>query len=290
MLKHLIDRPITVTMITLVIVVLGIVSIRLLPVSLVPDVDIPYITVQATSSELSAREMDESVLKPLRQQLIQINGLEDIVSEAKDGSGTIRLTFNHGSDIDYLFIEVNEKIDRSMSSLGDIARPKVLKASATDIPAFFVNITSSVAEPVEPQAQGPPQNRSLSPSKRTEPEAQSDLFPVTESFSQMSRFARDVISKRIEQLSEVAMVDVSGLVSDEILIIPDESKLLQAGMTMNEFESCVKSSNIRLGSLTIRDGEYRYNVKFDSRASSSEDIANLWFKKEGRLLQIKDIE
>ena len=76
-------------MITLVIVVLGIVSIRLLPVSLVPDVDIPYITVQATSSELSAREMDESVLKPLRQQLIQINGLEDIVSEAKDGSGTI---------------------------------------------------------------------------------------------------------------------------------------------------------------------------------------------------------
>lgn len=257
MLKHLIDRPITVTMITLVIVVLGIVSIRLLPVSLVPDVDIPYITVQATSSELSAREMDESVLKPLRQQLIQINGLEDIVSEAKDGSGTIRLTFNHGSDIDYLFIEVNEKIDRSMSSLGDIARPKVLKASATDIPAFFVNITSSVAEPVEPQAQGPPQNRSLSPSKRTEPEAQSDLFPVTESFSQMSRFARDVISKRIEQLSEVAMVDVSGLVSDEILIIPDESKLLQAGMTMNEFESCVKSSNIRLGSLTIRDGEYR---------------------------------
>lgn len=241
-------------MITLVIVVLGIVSIRLLPVSLIPDVDIPYITVQATSSELSAREMDESVLKPLRQQLIQINGLEDIVSEAKDGSGTIRLTFNHGSDIDYLFIEVNEKIDRSMSGLGDIARPKVLKASATDIPAFFVNITSA-----------------------------------GEDFTRMSRFARDVISKRIEQLSEVAMVDVSGLVSDEILIIPDESKLLQMGMTMSEFENCVKSSNIRLGSLTIRDGEYRYNVKFDSRASSSEDIANLWLKKDGRLLQIKDI-
>ena len=269
MLKHLIDRPITVTMITLVIVVLGIVSIRLLPVSLIPDVDIPYITVQATSSELSAREMDESVLKPLRQQLIQVNGLEDIVSEAKDGSGTIRLTFNHGADIDYLFIEVNEKIDRSMSGLGDVGRPKVLKASATDIPAFFVNITSL--------------------SKRADLGEPDDLFPVTESFSRMSRFARDVISKRIEQLSEVAMVDISGLVSDEILIIPDESKLLQMGMTMSEFENCVKSSNIRLGSLTIRDGEYRYNVKFDSRASSSEDIANLWFKKEGRLLQIKDV-
>ncbi len=277
MLKHLIDRPITVTMITLVIVVLGIVSIRLLPVTLIPDVDIPYITVQATSSELSAREMDENVLKPLRQQLIQINGLEDIVSEAKDGSGTIRLTFNHGADIDYLFIEVNEKIDRSMSSLDGVSRPKVMKASATDIPAFFVNITSKNPDVVEMpeggQSQGP----------------ENDLFPVSESFSQMSRFARDVISKRIEQLPEVAMVDISGLVNEEILIIPDNSKLLQMGMTMSEFERDIKSSNIRLGSLTIRDGEYRYNVKFDSRASSSDDIANLWFKNDDRLLQIKDV-
>ncbi len=277
MLKHLIDRPITVTMITLVIVVLGIVSIRLLPVTLIPDVDIPYITVQATSSELSAREMDENVLKPLRQQLIQINGLEDIVSEAKDGSGTIRLTFNHGADIDYLFIEVNEKIDRSMSSLDGVSRPKVMKASATDIPAFFVNITSKNPDVVElpegGQSQGP----------------ENDLFPVSESFSQMSRFARDVISKRIEQLPEVAMVDISGLVNEEILIIPDNSKLIQMGMTMSEFERDIKSSNIRLGSLTIRDGEYRYNVKFDSRASSSDDIANLWFKNDDRLLQIKDV-
>ncbi len=277
MLKHLIDRPITVTMITLVIVVLGIVSIRLLPVTLIPDVDIPYITVQATSSELSAREMDENVLKPLRQQLIQINGLEDIVSEAKDGSGTIRLTFNHGADIDYLFIEVNEKIDRSMSSLDGVSRPKVMKASATDIPAFFVNITSKNPDVVEMpeggQSQGP----------------ENDLFPVSESFSQMSRFARDVISKRIEQLPEVAMVDISGLVNEEILIIPDNSKLIQMGMTMSEFERDIKSSNIRLGSLTIRDGEYRYNVKFDSRASSSDDIANLWFKNDDRLLQIKDV-
>ena len=97
MLKRLIDRPVTVTMITLVVVVLGLVSMRLLPVSLIPEVDIPYITVQTSSADLSAREMDETVLRPLRQQLIQINGLEDIVSEAKDGSGTIRLTFSHGS-------------------------------------------------------------------------------------------------------------------------------------------------------------------------------------------------
>ena len=268
MLRNLIDRPVTVTMITLVVIVLGLVSMRLLPVSLIPEVDIPYITVQAASADLSAREMDETVLRPLRQQLIQINGLEDIVSEAKDGSGTIKLTFSHGSDISYLFIEVNEKIDRSMSYLPDIARPKVLKASATDIPAFYLNITGDGSADFVPD---------------------NDLFPVSEGFSQLSRFATDVIIKRIEQLPEVAMADISGTVDEEILILPDQDRLRQVGMTMDEFETLIKGVNISLGSLTIRDGEYRYNVKFDSRASSADDIASIWLKREGRMLQVKDI-
>ena len=268
MLKTLLDRPITVTMALLVIVVLGLVSIKRLPVSLIPDVDIPYVTVQVDAPAMSAREVDEAVVNPLRQQLIQINGLKDITTDSRDGNGTIKLTFDHGADIDYLFIEVNEKIDRSMSSLPNIARPKVLKASATDIPAFYINMTL----------------------KKDPPERKEDgLFPVSEEFSQMSRFAREVVCKRIEQLEEVAMVDVSGGVNPEILIIPDQEKLLQAGMNIGDFERIVSGANIRLGSLAIRDGQYRYNVKFRSDAGNREDIENLWFKAGGRLLQIKEI-
>ena len=116
MLGKLIDRPVTVTMAMLAVVVLGLVSIRLMPVSLIPDVDIPQLSVQVVSSDHSAREMDQAILNPLRQQLIQINGLEDIVSEARDGSGTLRLSFSPGAKMDYLFIEANEKIDRAMPS------------------------------------------------------------------------------------------------------------------------------------------------------------------------------
>lgn len=102
MLKSLLDRPISVTMMMLVVVVLGIVSTRLLPVSLIPDVDISCLIVQAVSSQMSAREMDESVVKTLCQQLMQVNGVEEITTESRDGFGTVRLTFSHGSDMDYV--------------------------------------------------------------------------------------------------------------------------------------------------------------------------------------------
>lgn len=255
MLKYFIDRPITVTMALLSLVILGLVSLKLLPVSLIPDMDIPYITVQASDASLSAREMDESVVKPLREQLIQVSGLQDIMSKSRDGSGTIRLGFNHGADIDYLLIEVNEKIDRAMATLPKIDRPRVIKADAGDIPAFFINVSMRNGN---------------------------DL-------TQLSRFCKDVISKRLEQLPEVAMIDLSGARGEEILILPDEKKLLLAGLSYSAFEAAVSSANIRLGSLSIRDGEYRYNVKFDARAGTAEELASIWLKCNGHLFQIKDL-
>ena len=260
MLKKLLDRPISVTMVLLVLIVMGFVAIDKLPVSLIPDVDIPYITVQVTAPDMSARELDNAVVKPLRQSLVQISHLKEIKAETKDGTSTISLTFEEGKDIDYFFIEVNEKIDRAMSSLPRISRPKVFKASATDIPAFYINMTL----------------------------VQTGASPEDD-FRQMSDFASDVISKRIEQLPEVAMVDISGTVSSEILIIPDEERLRQLGMGIAEFESKISSANVSLSNLTIRDGEYHYNVKFQSFASSAEDIANVYFKVEDRVLQIKDV-
>ena len=269
MLRRLLERPIAVTMVAIVLLILGVVSIKRLPVSLTPDVDAPYITVQIPASGLSARQLGESILTPLRQQLIQVSHLKDIRSEAHEGSGTIYLTFEQGSNIDYLFIEVNEKIDRCISSLPrDLERPKVIKASATDIPAFYIN---------------------LSLAKESEVASSDPLYPVSDEFSQLSRFATQVITKRIEQLAEVAMVDVSGTVTREILVIPDQAKLQQAGIQISTVESALRNIDVSLGNLTIRDGEYQYNVKFNTITGEKREIEELYLKINGRLFQLKEL-
>lgn len=269
MLRNLLERPVAVTMIALVLVILGIVSCRLLPVSLVPDVDAPYVTVQIPARGIAARQLDETVIAPLREQLIQLSQLTDLRSEAREGSGAIHLTFEQGADLDYLFVEVNEKIDRALSSLPrDLERPKAIKASVTDIPAFYVNLTV-----------------------RQERDAgrRDELHPVSDEFAALSRFASQVITRRIEQLPEVAMVDASGCVEPELLVIPDEAKLRQAGIAMAEVEQALKRADAALGSLTIRDGEYQYNVKFRTAAGDRSDIENLFLKVRGRLFRLKEL-
>ena len=255
MIRKLIKRPVAVSMVLFAVAVLGAVSIKLIPVSLMPDVDIPQITVQVKVDGSSAREMDE-YLQPLRRQLMQIPSLTDIRSQSESGVGIIRLSFDYGADIDFIFVEVNERIDRAMSSLPEGAeRPKALKSSATDIPAFFVNMT-------------------VRDTSRT---------------MELSRLASSVISKRIEQIPEVAMVDLSGLVFPEILIIPDIERLTAIGVTPERLSEAIEANNIRLGNLSIRDGQYHWNIRFNSEINSKDDIENIRLNIGGRVYRFSEL-
>ena len=256
MLSNLLNRPIAVTMVVSVILVLGIVGLRRLPVSLMPEIDIPFITIQVSDNDLPAREMDKTVMRPLRDQLIQVGGLKDIVTESRDGLGRIQLSFDYGSNVNYLFLDVNEKIDRAMSVLPVTERPRVLKARAVDMPVFFLNITSR--------------------------NPRHDLL-------ELGHFVSEVIVRRLEQLPQIAMTDMTGAVKEEIFIHLDEGRLVQAGLTESAFEAALRSSDIRLGSLTIRDGAYRYNVQFNHSIGSTEAIKEIWLNCNGRLLQVKDV-
>ena len=262
MVKFLINRPVAVIMTFLALVLLGLVSGGLLPVSLLPDIQIPEITVQVSHPNTSARELENTVVRPLRQQLLQVARLSDIESEARDGNALIRLRFTHGSNMDYLYIEVNEKIDAVMGNLPrDMERPRVIKASASDIPVFYLNLF--VDRPGDDQ----------------------DLS----GFMELSEFADWVIRKRIEQLPEVAMVDVSGLIYPEVSVVPNRGVMTGLGLTHDDIRQAMEQNNVTLGSLMVRDGIYQYNVRFTSTLHSVEDIENIMIMSGGRLFRLKDL-
>lgn len=259
MLQRIIHRPIAVTMCLIALVVMGCLALRYIPVSLMPGIDIPQITVQANMPGYSAREIDEEVISQLRGQLMQVAGVKDIRSESRMDAGNVTITFEPGNNIDLSFIEVNEKIDRAMNTIPkDMERPKVIKASAMDIPAFYLDIWLK--------------NES------------NDL-----AFAQLGRFAKGVVSKRIEQLPQTAMVDISGTVGTEITCIPDNEKLQALGLTTQDIETAIKKNNITLEALSVVDGLYRYNIHFDSQLLTKDDVANIYINHEGRLLQLKDL-
>lgn len=259
MIDFLIRRPIAVLMAFTACFIIGLVTYFTLPVSLLPDIAIPEITVQISAKNTSARELENTMAKPLRQQLIQVAHLENLNSETRDGSGIIRLEFDYGTNTDLAFIEVNEKIDAAMNNLPkDTERPRVVKASATDIPVFYLNLTLKGEE-------------------------------SQEKFLNLCNLADNVIKRRIEQLPEVAMVDMTGTVKRELQVVPDPNKLLTSGLSIEDLEKALNRNNVEPGSMTVRDGYYEYNIKFSTLLRTEDDVRNILINKDGRILRLGDL-
>ena len=243
----------------LALIMLGIVASLRLPVSLMPDIDIPEITVAISRPDVSAREIENTVVSVLRRNLFQVPGLDDIQSESRNGSAHIRLRFKFGNDVNLAFMEVNEKIDAAMNNLPrDLERPRIIKASATDIPVFLLNITLT------------------------------DENAGEEKFIELSEFAETVIKRRIEQLPEVGMADITGQIKREIYISPDSKKMHGLGITENDITQAVSLNNINIGSIMVKDGKYLYNLEFSSYLKDPGDVRNIYIKSGDRLLQLKD--
>lgn len=260
MVNFLIHRPIAVIMSFLAVLFLGLVTLFQLPVSLMPDIDIPEITVQSTSQGTPAREMEHSIIAPLRNQLLQVAHLADIESETRDGYGVIRMKFTHGTDINYAYVECNEKIDDAMNGLPrDLDRPRVVKASATDIPVFNLMISLKEENP--------------DPSR----------------FLETSDFVKSVILRRIEQLPEVAMVDLSGAVESELVIRPDNDKMRSLGLTDQDILSALEGSSASIGNLMVREGYYQYHIQFTNYIRNTEDVANLFVGRGERIVRLHEL-
>ncbi len=244
--------------------IVGLVTYFTLPVSLLPDIAIPQITVQVSGENSSARELENTVVAPVRRQLLQVSGLREIKSETRDGAGIIRLEFDFGVNTDLAFIEVNEKIDAAMNSLPkDAERPKAIKASATDIPVLYLNMTLKNDRPYEDTDE--------------------------QRFLNLCELAENVVKRRIEQLPEVAMADMTGVPGRMLQIVPDQEKLSITGITVEDIEGALAANNVDPGSMLVRDGYYEYNIRIATLLRTPEDVENIYIRKGGRLMQLKEL-
>ncbi len=261
MVRFLIQRPIAVLMITVALAILGLLAFLTMPVSLLPNVEIPEIIVKISYPNIDARSLENTIIKPTRLQLMDVSGLKNIESETGDGYSQVKLTFNHSTNIDYAYIEVNEKID----ALSDryprkMKRPQVIRIKPSDIPVFYVSIVP-----------------------------EESYFHSGRNFVQLSDFAEAVVKRRLEQISAVSMVDLSGLEGVRIIIRPYTVKLKSTGLSIADLTHAITKSNIEPGNLSVRDGYFVYNLQVKPAVQNLNDLKNLNIYKAGKLFKLKNL-
>ena len=121
MAKFFIDRPIFAWVIALFVIVLGVVSIKQLPIAQYPPVAPPTIVVSAAYPGASAQTLEDSVLSVIEREMNGSPGLIYMESVAQaDGSGSITLSFQPGTNADLAQVDVQNRLSRATPRLPSV--------------------------------------------------------------------------------------------------------------------------------------------------------------------------
>jgi len=118
MFRKFIEHPVLSTVISIVVVLLGILGLVKLPISQYPDITPPTVRVSASYGGANAEVVMNSVIIPLEEKINGVEGMTYMTSSASnDGSASINVYFNVGTDPDQAAVNVQNRVSSATSLL-----------------------------------------------------------------------------------------------------------------------------------------------------------------------------
>ncbi|MCM2270671.1 MAG: efflux RND transporter permease subunit, partial [Thermoanaerobaculia bacterium] len=109
-----------------------------------PDVDFPTINVSATWEGAAPEVIENDVLQPLEEALVQVEGVKSLTSSANQGRGSVTVELDLSRDVDLALQDVSTRIQQAAQRLPrDLDPPVVSKTNPEDQPIMWLGISGT---------------------------------------------------------------------------------------------------------------------------------------------------
>jgi HAE1 family hydrophobic/amphiphilic exporter-1 len=243
-------RPVATTTCVVGAIVLGLVSLERLPVEYLPEMQGRSLTVSASYSASSAREIERTIVRPLEEALASLPGLESLSSTAQSSGADVRIELVAGTDVDTAALEVRERLDRARPELPeDLGKIEVRRWRSTDRPVLRCRVAP---------------RRDLSARAR-------------------ERFVDDVLIPRLSRVQGVGNVEVRGLRRRRVLVELDRERLASAGLTAGAIAGTLRQRNRNAAAGLLRNRGRVLSIRVLGELGDASAVAALPLG-DGRLL------
>jgi multidrug efflux pump len=221
MARFFIDRPIFAWVIALFIMVMGAVAIKQLPIAQYPTVAPPSIVVTAAYPGASAQTLEDSVISVIEREMNGSPGLiyMESISQA-NGTGTITLSFETGTDADLAQVDVQNRLGRATPRLPQAVVQQGVRVDKARSNFLMFAILSSDDPKWNPIALGD--------------------------------FASRTVLPEIQRIKGVGQAQLFGT-EKAMRIWIDPAKLVGFSLSANDVNAAIRAQNAQVSSGTIGD-------------------------------------
>jgi multidrug efflux pump len=234
-----IDRSRSVLLILCLILLAGSISYVTIPKESDPDIAIPIIYVSIHHEGISAEDAERLLIRPMENELQNIEGIKEITSTAVEGNASIVLEFDAGFDSDAALTDVREKVDIAKTELpAESDEPTVNEVNVALFPVLVVTLYGDVAERL------------------------------------LVKTARD-LRDQLESLTGVLEVDIAGDREDLVEVLIDPVRAENYQQSQENLVRFIARNNELVAAGALDTGQGRFAIKVPGLFESVDDILNL---------------
>ena len=133
-------RPVTMLMIYATLFVMGGIAIQKMPLEFLPNLTGPNFWIEIPYRNATPTEVEKTVAIPAEELLQTVPNLTRVTTMSQNSSCTIMLEFDWGTEMDYAYLEVKDRLDRLKEDLPRESQEYFIwRFSSTDIEIMFMS-------------------------------------------------------------------------------------------------------------------------------------------------------
>ena len=221
----------------------------------VPDYEPPMVYVTVAYPGSTPTEVDEEIIRRIVEAVLDVDGVKDVYSEARDGLAVVTAVLETFADLEHVVDDIKTEVNALRNFPPPLADPV-----SVDIPRMPRNVAS------------------LAIASRTATEF--DL-----------RRAAELLREELLALPTVSIVSIYGARDYEVSIEVSEESLRRHDLTIEQVANIVGQSSVNLSSGELRSDAGAFSVRTNTKRWRGEEFRNIVVlsREDGTLVYLDDV-
>lgn len=239
-----IRRPVFAWVLMFALIVFGAISMNRMGISQLPDVDFPVVSISVTYEGAAPEVVEAELMDPIEERLLAIEGIKEMRSSARQGSGTVTLEFDINRNVDVVLQEVQTALSQMRMPPG-VDPAVVRKQNPEEDPIIIISVYG-----------------------------QAEL-------KEMLSWTENYLLDQVRFLPGVGEVSIGGFSQRNLRIWLDTKKMENLYLTVSDVVEALSTQHLESAAGQFTEGTRELRVRWLGEASSVDQIQKIQILRRG---------